>query len=98
MTVSRFKHLVIPSSFQNPPSFTLSDPKPALARSTSFEGPPRESLPTEDLKRQSLMEPLNVPMTTEPLVQATPQVLQQPFGLSSVQLNIEFNHKLKHFN
>ncbi|KAJ7387771.1 histidine permease [Desmophyllum pertusum] len=63
----------IPVLPQNPPSFTLSDPKPTLARSTSDEGPLRKLAPTEDLKRQSLMEPLTVPMTTEPLVYATPQ-------------------------
>lgn len=59
---------------QNPPSFTLSDPKPTLLRSTSYEGPLRKLAPTEDFKRQSLMEPLTVPLTTEPLLQTTPQV------------------------
>ena len=59
---------------QNPPSFTLSDPKPTLARSTSEEVPRRKSTPAEDFKRQSLMEPLNIPVTMEPLLQTTPQV------------------------
>lgn len=63
----------VPVLPQSPPSFTLSDPKPNLVRSTSFEGPPRQSLPTEDLKRQSLMEPLTVPVRSDSLVQATPQ-------------------------
>lgn len=63
----------IPMLPQNPPSFTLSDPKPTLARSTSEEGPRRKSTPAEDFKRQSLMEPLNIPVTTEPLLQTTPQ-------------------------
>lgn len=59
---------------QNPPSFTLSEPKPVLLRSTSDEGPLRKLAPTEDLKRQSLMEPLAVSLTSEPLLQTTPQV------------------------
>lgn len=62
----------VPVLPKNPPSFTLSDSKPTLARSASFEGPPRQSLPSEDLKRQSLMEPLVVP-TTDPLLQNAPQ-------------------------
>jgi len=71
----------IPVLPQNPPSFTLSDPKPTLVRSASFEGPPRKSVPTDDFKRQSLMEPLTVPMT-EPLFQADTQVQVQHDSLS----------------
>lgn len=63
----------IPVLPQNPPSFTLSDPKPTLVRSTSEEVPRRKSTPAEDFKRQSLMEPLNIPVTMEPLLQTTPQ-------------------------
>lgn len=63
----------VPVLPQNPPSFTLSDPKPVLARTKSFEGPPPKSVPTDDFKRQSLMEPLTVPIATESLVQSTPQ-------------------------
>ncbi|CAH3021035.1 unnamed protein product [Porites evermanni] len=63
----------VPVLPQNPPSFTLSDPKPVLARTKSFEGPPPKSVPTDDFKRQSLMEPLTVPIATESFVQSTPQ-------------------------
>lgn len=63
----------VPVLPQNPPSFTLSESKPALLRSSSDEGPKlRKLAPTEDFKRQSLMEPLTVPLT-EPLLQTTPQ-------------------------
>ena len=54
----------------------LTEPKPVLLRSTSDEGPLRKLAPAEDFKRQSLMEPLTVPLTTEPLLQTTPQVQQ----------------------
>ena len=73
--------------FQNPPSFTLSEPKPVLLRSTSDEGPLRKLAPTEDLKRQSLMEPLAVSLTTEPLLQTTPQVCKQQCTMSSLVCN-----------
>ena len=73
---------------QNPPSFTLSEPKPALLRSTSDEGPLRKLAPTEDFKRQSLMEPLTVPLT-EPLLQTTPQV--QQCTMSSLVYNSAVN-------
>ena len=66
-------HIIFFFCLQNPPSFTVSDPKPVLARSSSFERPRRRAVPAEDLKRQSLMEPLTVP-TTDPLLQSTPQV------------------------
>lgn len=62
----------VPELPKNPPSFTVSDPKPVLARSSSFERPRRRAVPAEDLKRQSLMEPLTVP-TTDPLLQSTPK-------------------------
>ncbi|KAK2573968.1 Huntingtin-interacting protein 1 [Acropora cervicornis] len=62
----------VPELPKNPPSFSVSDPKPVLARSSSFERPRRRAVPAEDLKRQSLMEPLTVP-TTDPLLQSTPQ-------------------------
>ena len=77
--------------WQNPPSFTLSEPKPVLLRSTSDEGPLRKLAPTEDLKRQSLMEPLAVSLTIEPLLQTTPQVCKQQCTMSSLVCNSAVN-------
>ncbi|KAL9979898.1 hypothetical protein ACROYT_G008413 [Oculina patagonica] len=85
----------VPVLPQHPPSFTLSDPKPTLARSTSDEGPLRKLAPTEEFKRQSLMEPLSVPLTTEPLLQTTPQTPEADIlGISSTDGPVPDNRDL----
>ncbi|XP_031570778.1 huntingtin-interacting protein 1-like [Actinia tenebrosa] len=76
--------VVVPTLPENPPSFLPTDSKGVLRRSTSYEGPKTEKipLPSQDPKRQSLMEPLTVAMS-EPVVET--MIDESDFFGSSLQ-------------